>query len=260
VNICGNGRLAIVAYDDGTIRWHRMEDGAELLVLFLLPESDDWVAWTPEGIYTATAGARDILRWHVNRGWDRAAEAIPVTDIPETFRPEVIQQVLPQMGTLGVIGALGLEKVRNAVRRVTGADVPPGARLHVLAIGISDYGGAAHHLELSYADRDARDIADALVRSQVVLYPEVRATCLVNEEATTIAIFAALEAIRKGMNTGGGGDLAVIHFSGHGDMVDDKFYFRHTAQTTPRKLPSRQAGWTRCGSTTRSPASQSMAA
>ena len=101
-NISGDGRLAVAAYGDGTIRWHRMEDGVEVLALFPLPDGENWVAWTPEGIYAATPGARGILRWHVNRGWDRAAEAIPVSDIPETFRPEVIQHVLPQMGTLGV--------------------------------------------------------------------------------------------------------------------------------------------------------------
>ena len=224
-NVCSDGRLVVVAYDDGTIRWHRMEDGSELLSLFPLPDGENWVARTPEGIYAATPGARNILRWHVNRGWDRAAEAIPVSDIPETFRPEVIQQVLPQMGTLGVIGALGLASVRNAVRRVTGSDVPPGARLHVLAIGISDYGEAASQLRLTYADRDARDVTETLRLSQVVLYTEVRTTCLVNEEATKTAIFAALATIRKGMEDGGGDDLAVIHFSGHGDMVDDKFYF-----------------------------------
>jgi outer membrane protein assembly factor BamB len=33
VNISGDGRLAIAAYDDGTIRWHRLDDGRELLAL-----------------------------------------------------------------------------------------------------------------------------------------------------------------------------------------------------------------------------------
>ncbi len=31
VNITGDGRLVVAAYGDGTIRWHRMTDGAELL-------------------------------------------------------------------------------------------------------------------------------------------------------------------------------------------------------------------------------------
>ena len=90
VNISGDGRLALAAYGDGTLRWHRMEDGAELLALFPLADRANWVAWTPEGVYAASTGARSVLRWHVNRGWDAAGEAIPVSAIPETHRPEVI--------------------------------------------------------------------------------------------------------------------------------------------------------------------------
>ena len=53
---------------DGTIRWLRMEDGTEILALFLLPDRKNWVAWTPDGFYAATPGARTMLRWHVDRG------------------------------------------------------------------------------------------------------------------------------------------------------------------------------------------------
>ena len=196
VNVSGDSRLAIAAYGDGTLRWHRMEDGAELLALFPLPDRENWVAWTPEGIYAATPGARSILRWHVNRGWDRAAEAVPVSEIPETNRPEVIRHVLPQMGTPGALAVTEMAKIRGAVRRATGSDIAPGARLHALAIGISDYGEAARHLDLAYADRDARDVAAALRHSQNGLHAEVRATSLVNEEATKTRIFAALEDMK----------------------------------------------------------------
>ncbi len=128
------------------------------------------------------------------------------------------------MGTAGALAVTELAKIRGAVQRATGSDVAPGARLHVLAIGVSDYGEAARHLDLTYADRDARDVAAALRRSQSGLYAEVRAKVLVDAEASKTAIFAGLEQIRTGMAAGGGADLAVIQFSGHGDMVDGKFY------------------------------------
>ena len=35
VNIAGNGKLVVAAYGDGTIRWHRLSDGQELLALFV---------------------------------------------------------------------------------------------------------------------------------------------------------------------------------------------------------------------------------
>jgi WD40 repeat protein len=54
VNITANGRLVVAAHDDGTIRWHRMDDGRELLAFFPLVDRTNWVAWTPEGFYAAT--------------------------------------------------------------------------------------------------------------------------------------------------------------------------------------------------------------
>ena len=89
VNITGDGRLVVAAYGDGTIRWHRLEDGVELLAFMPHLNRHDWVAWTPEGIYDATPGARGVLRWHSNRGWE-AAEAIPVAAIPKLNRPTVL--------------------------------------------------------------------------------------------------------------------------------------------------------------------------
>ena len=117
-----------------------MEDGAELLAFFLLPARNDWVAWTPEGIYAATPGARSILRWRVNQGWDAAATDIPASDIGSTYRPDVIRHVLPQLGTRGAIAEAGSAEISAAVERATASDIAPGARLHVLAIGISKYG------------------------------------------------------------------------------------------------------------------------
>ena len=83
VNISGDGRLVVAAYGDGTIRWHRMDDGRELLALFVLADKQNWVAWTPEGFYGATAGAFGVLQWQVNRGFDAAAGYGPCLCHPE---------------------------------------------------------------------------------------------------------------------------------------------------------------------------------
>jgi hypothetical protein len=68
VNISGDGRIVVAGYGDDTIRWHRMDDGRELLALMVLNDRSNWVAWTPEGFYDATPGAHGVLRWHVNGG------------------------------------------------------------------------------------------------------------------------------------------------------------------------------------------------
>ncbi len=57
VNASRDGRVVVAAYGDGAIRWHRADDGRELLALQVLPNKTDWVLWTPEGFYEATPGA-----------------------------------------------------------------------------------------------------------------------------------------------------------------------------------------------------------
>jgi uncharacterized caspase-like protein len=94
----------------------------------------------------------------------------------------------------------------------------------VLAVGVSDYGEQARHLRLEFADKDAQDVASALVNTQGSLYADVVAQTLRNDEATTPGIFDALATMRAGMAGGEGRDLAVVMFSGHGARVDGKFY------------------------------------
>ena len=95
VNITGNGRLVVAAYNDGTIRWHRLSDGKELLALFVHRDGQRWVAWTPQGYYDASAGADELIGWHINHGYDRVPDFYPVSQFRDRFyRPDVIRRVL----------------------------------------------------------------------------------------------------------------------------------------------------------------------
>ncbi|MBX2806105.1 MAG: caspase family protein [Hyphomicrobiales bacterium] len=95
VNIAGNGKIVVVACGDGTIRWYRLSDGAELLTLFVHSKDRRWVAWTPQGYYLASPGAEDLIGWHINRGWTQAADFFPANRFRDTFnRPDVVTQVL----------------------------------------------------------------------------------------------------------------------------------------------------------------------
>ena len=118
---------------DGTIRWHRMADGVELLAFMPLANQKDWVAWTPEGFYDATPGAQGVLRWHVNHGWDAPATDVPVADIPGSYRPNVLPLVLQQLETPRALGLAVLAEHNEEVRRRTNSHVPPGTRLHLLS-------------------------------------------------------------------------------------------------------------------------------
>jgi Caspase domain/WD domain, G-beta repeat len=223
VNMTGDGRLVTVAYVGGTIRWHRVTDGAELLAFMPLADRTNWVAWTPEGFYAATAGAQGVLRWHVNRGWD-PADSVAVEDIPGSYRPELLPLVLQELETPRALGLAELAEHNRQVMLRTHSHISPGAKLHLLTIGIDQYNEEyAKNLRLRFADRDAHDLASAIVNTQGALY-EVRPNVLLDKDANKTDILRALKAMRAAMANGSGNDLAVVHFSGHGALVDHKLY------------------------------------
>jgi hypothetical protein len=225
VNVSGDGRLTIAAYGDGTIRWHRLDDGRELLTLYVLADKQNWVAWTPEGFYGATAGAFGVLQWQVNRGFDAAADTVPVNQIPSLRRPDALALVLQELETARALGIADLKAARRDVQIVTKSAKAPGARLHVLTIGISEYGDKARNLRLSFAARDAQDVASALLNTQGGgLYAEVKPMFLHDGAADKGGIFEALAAMDRNMTSSAGQDLAVVMFSGHGTMIDNQFY------------------------------------
>ncbi len=225
VNITGDGRLVVAAYGDGTIRWHRMDDGRELLALFVLKDKQNWVAWTSEGFYGATPGAFGVLQWQINRGFDAAADTVAVSAIRRLRRPDALPLVLQEMETARALGIADMKAARQDVQIATKSAKAPGARLHVLTIGVSDYGDKAKDLKLKFAHRDAQDVASALLNTQEGgLYAEVKPQFLHDGTANKDGIFDALAAMERNMAASTGGDLAVIMFSGHGTMIDGQFY------------------------------------
>ena len=95
VDFSADGRILVVAYDDGTIRWLRGSDGAELLALFVDVPTRKWVAWTPTGYYMASAGGEDLIGWHINRGWAQEPDFFPASRFSDRFnRPEIVKLVL----------------------------------------------------------------------------------------------------------------------------------------------------------------------
>ncbi|MGO9546101.1 MAG: hypothetical protein ACLPPF_15075 [Rhodomicrobium sp.] len=97
VNISGDGRILAVAYRDGTIRWHRLSDGKELLALFVHAKDHRFIAWTPKGYYAATPGGEDLIGWHINRDFDHAPDFFPVSRFKEYNRPDIVKRALDDL-------------------------------------------------------------------------------------------------------------------------------------------------------------------
>lgn len=85
VQISADNRFVVAGYADGTIRWHRMADGKEILAFFPHADRERWVAWTPEGYFDASPAADDLIGYHLNRGADREGEFVSARQLWETF-------------------------------------------------------------------------------------------------------------------------------------------------------------------------------
>jgi WD40 repeat protein len=95
VNLASEDRLVIAAHSDGTIRWYRSADGAELLAFYSYSNPKQWVAWTPLGHYAASPGAEDFIQGQVNRGLDQEPATFSASRFRDRFyRPDVIERVL----------------------------------------------------------------------------------------------------------------------------------------------------------------------
>ena len=95
VNIAANNKVAIAAIGDGTIRWYRLRDGRELLALFPHKDGKRWILWTPKGYYAASSGAEEFIGWHINNGFNKAADFFPAARFRENYyRPELIAKIL----------------------------------------------------------------------------------------------------------------------------------------------------------------------
>jgi len=157
VNVTGDGRLVLAAYDDGTIRWHRMSDGQELLALFVHREDKRWVAWTPSGYYMASPGAEDLIGWHVNRGWDQAADFFPASRFRERLnRPDIVQAVLDTLDEDAAVKQANATSRRREDTTSLAARLPPVVTILSPAPGSAVTGPS---VEVDYTARSPSGLA-----------------------------------------------------------------------------------------------------
>ena len=126
VNISGDGRVAVAAFGDGTIRWYRMKDGKEILALFPHGDRKRWVLWTPSGYYDASAGADELIGWHINNGKAKAADFFPISRFRSDYnRSDVVAKVLETLDEGGAVKLANEEAGRRTRKRVIKESLPP---------------------------------------------------------------------------------------------------------------------------------------
>jgi hypothetical protein len=119
VIIAPNGQSVVAALSDGTIRWHRMEDGAEFLALFSHATTREWIAWNREGYYVSSSAGDEYVGWHLNRGRERSADFYRAVQFERIlYRPDLLD-----------------ESFRRRGRPAEGAGRRAGARFDVSQLG-----------------------------------------------------------------------------------------------------------------------------
>ena len=115
-----------------------------------------------------------------------------------------------------------VESLRENLRVLCRAKAPKPT-LYMVAVGVSKY--ADRRLDLTYADKDAKDLAAYFASRKGKSFAEVKVLRLLNKEATREKILAA----RKLLEKAGLDDQVVLFFAGHG-LLDSKldYYFATT--------------------------------
>jgi WD40 repeat protein len=88
-----DGRYFVSGAADQTIRVWNPEQQEPLLSLFVA--GSEWIVWTQQGYYAASAGGERLMGWHINNGLDLLSTYHPAVQFRKTlYRPDVIKRVL----------------------------------------------------------------------------------------------------------------------------------------------------------------------
>ena len=101
--------------------------------------------------------------------------------------------------------------------------------MYVFAVGINNYKNPA--LNLNYAEPDARGIADFFKGQGKGLFKNLDVTAIYNEQATKQNIVSKLSQMQN-INPQ---DAVLIYLAGHGENINDKWYFIPHELTYPER-------------------------
>ncbi len=121
VAVSPDGSRLVTGSADQTIRIWNLEELSENgdqtlepLASLFVGSDREWVLWTPQGYYAASAGGEQYIGWQVNRGPEQAADYYPVSVFRKKYHnPELLRLAL-ELGSL----ELALAEQKRQGRRV----------------------------------------------------------------------------------------------------------------------------------------------
>jgi WD40 repeat protein len=172
VNIPRSGKFVVAAYNDGTIRWHRLSDGKEVLALFVNSKTREWVLWTPQGYFNSSIDGDQMVGWHLNKGW-AAGEFVTAARLKKhLFRPDIVKRAFELADAETAVREAGLSGFELA-DLVTHAPpefriLGPGDKTHAdkspvdvrLALGVSNDPVTGFDVKVNGRQVTPRDVRD----------------------------------------------------------------------------------------------------
>lgn len=127
VAVSPDGRYLVSGADDQTVRLWEVASGTLLLTVFQGTDGE-WVAWTPDGFYTASPGGARYVGYHINRGEDAAADYVGLDQIGDLFyRPDLVAKRVE--GGFDAEIEAELKRI-GSIDKVLASGLPPTITLH----------------------------------------------------------------------------------------------------------------------------------
>ncbi|SMF50874.1 WD domain-containing protein, G-beta repeat-containing protein [Azospirillum oryzae] len=146
-----DGRVAVAALGDGTLRWYALSGGArpleELAALFPHRDGRRWVLWTPEAFFDhSESGGETLVGFHLNDPKKKGSQWIEFKQVYRVFdAPELVRAKLQQTGQADIaarLAAIGdirlLTQRRPQVTLLDYCTVPAASRGLALGTGASE--------------------------------------------------------------------------------------------------------------------------
>jgi WD40 repeat protein len=127
VNISSDSRFVVATLGDGTIRWYTLEEGEEVLAVFIDRDLKRWVAWNPDGFFSFQGGGDGLIGYQINRGPEQEGEFVKVDQLREVFyQPDLIAQILKPESATALAAA---RKRLGDISQILAGGLPPEIEL-----------------------------------------------------------------------------------------------------------------------------------
>jgi len=132
VAVSPDGKYLVSGSDDQTVRLWRIDNQELLLTLFTTEKvhkkskNNAWVAWTPQGYYTASPKGDSLIGWQINNARHQTADYASAEQLRKDFyRPDIVDQAIRLGSAKQAVAQLNGDEDKDKIAVVLGKGLPP---------------------------------------------------------------------------------------------------------------------------------------